>query len=78
VVKADEAVALACERGTKGWELYARHHRAQALLAAGGREAADAAVEELERALELVAITGAQAFEPRLRRDLRRSALLPR
>jgi tetratricopeptide (TPR) repeat protein len=65
---AEKAIVLACERGTKGWELYARHHRARALLAAEGGRAA--AAEELERALALVAITGAQAFEPRLRRDL--------
>jgi class 3 adenylate cyclase/tetratricopeptide (TPR) repeat protein len=67
---ADAAVALACARGTKGWELYARHHRAQALLAVAGRDGADAAAEEVERALTLVAVTGAQAFEPRLRREL--------
>jgi hypothetical protein len=67
---ADAAVALACARGTKGWELYARHHRAQALLAVAGRDGAAAAAEEVERALTLVAVTGAQAFEPRLRREL--------
>jgi tetratricopeptide (TPR) repeat protein len=64
---ADEAIALACERGTKGWEIYARRHRAQALLAA---EDGQAAAAELKRALELVEITGARAFEPRLRHDL--------
>jgi tetratricopeptide (TPR) repeat protein len=64
---ADQAVALSCTRGTKGWELYSLHHRAQALIATG--EAA-AAGEERERALELVAVTGAEAFTPRLRRQL--------
>jgi adenylate cyclase len=64
---AEKAIELACARGTKGWELYARHHRAQALLAQDDDRAAG---EELERTLALVAITGAQAFGPRLRRDL--------
>jgi tetratricopeptide (TPR) repeat protein len=66
---AEEAIALACARGTKGFELYARHSRARALLAAGGRRRVDAAAHELERALTLVDITGASAFESRLRRD---------
>jgi class 3 adenylate cyclase/tetratricopeptide (TPR) repeat protein len=67
---ADEAVALAEECGTKGMELYARHHRAQAFVVAEGDRGVDAAIAELERALELVEITGARAFEPRLRREL--------
>jgi tetratricopeptide (TPR) repeat protein len=64
-----EAIALACARGTKGSELYARYHHSQALLASEGDRRA-AAAEELQRALALVAITGARGFEPRLRRDL--------
>jgi hypothetical protein len=57
-------------RGTKGWELYARHHRAQALLAARGDGGAAAAAAELRRALALVPVTGARGFESRLRRDV--------
>ena len=71
---ADEAVALARDHGTKTQELYARHHRAQALLASAGAAATEAAVVELESALQLVEATGARAFEPRLRRDLARLA----
>jgi class 3 adenylate cyclase/tetratricopeptide (TPR) repeat protein len=67
---ADEAVALARSCGTKGWELYARHHRALALVAVEGARGAGAAAVELERALELVEVTGARGFEPRLRREL--------
>jgi hypothetical protein len=75
---ADQAIALARARGTKGWELYARHHRARAILAAEPSRGAAAATEELDRALALVPITGARALEPRLRRDLARIANRPR
>jgi hypothetical protein len=73
---ADEAVRLACERGTKLWEMYARHTRARALLAAEGPSAAAAAAHEIECALALVAKTGGRSFEPRLHRELAELARL--
>jgi tetratricopeptide (TPR) repeat protein len=73
---ADDAVRLASGRGTKAWEMHARHQRARALLAMEGKSAVAAAVEEIERALALVEKTGGRSFEPRLRRELAELARL--
>jgi tetratricopeptide (TPR) repeat protein len=73
---ADEAVRLASRRGTKAFEMHARHRRARALLAIGGRSAAAAAGDEIQRALALVEKTGGRSFEPRLHRELAELARL--
>jgi hypothetical protein len=56
--------------------MHARHQRARALLAIGGRSAAAAAGDEIQRALALVEKTGGRSFEPRLHRELAELARL--
>jgi class 3 adenylate cyclase len=73
---ADEAVRLACGRGTKVWEMYARHERARALVAMGGPSAVAAAAQDIECALALAGKTGGRSFEPRLHRELAELARL--
>jgi hypothetical protein len=69
VQAAAESVAIASRRQTLGWELMGRIALARALrMRSGARPTAIEA--ELLRALELVDLTGAHGFEPRIRFEL--------
>jgi class 3 adenylate cyclase/tetratricopeptide (TPR) repeat protein len=64
VASAEEAVALARQRGQNYWELFGELARAEALCAARGARARTAIGEALDRAAELVEETGAHVYTP--------------
>jgi adenylate cyclase len=63
---AEEAVALAVERGQRLWELLAQVVLAEALCAEQGARAGVAIEQVLQRADDLVEETGGRAYEPRI------------
>jgi hypothetical protein len=67
---AREAVAIAAQRRTKGWELLSRIALAQAIRACEGPSAIAAIERELRRALALAQTTGARTLEPHVRVEL--------
>jgi class 3 adenylate cyclase/tetratricopeptide (TPR) repeat protein len=67
---AEDAVELACRRGTRIWELGARHQRGRVLLADARAGSVRAAEAELRHALALVEETEARCYEPQVRLDL--------
>ncbi len=67
---ARQAVGLAVQRGTKGYELQARLALARALRAADGTTGAAEVATELSQCRRLLTETGARALEPRIRLEL--------
>ena len=73
---AQEAVQLAVDRGTRGYELQSRLVYAQTLRAVHGSAAETELARQLSICLELVAETGARALEPRVHAELAELARL--